>query len=140
MQTRHILSLFAPSKSSLVFFQHDFQSAADLLSFFPDFFSMQQSGFLKLKLVFLTPLANLTHPQFEERCQFFSSLSPKCYYEETKVGTFFARSYNWIFPTNRLLFHIIYPYLNTTTATYCDSGLQASEHLDTSKRKRRRNA
>ena len=135
MQTRHILSLFAPSKSSLVFFQHDFQSTADLLSFFPDFFSMQQSVFLKLKLVFLTPLANLTHPQFEERCQFFS-----LYCEETKVGTFFARSYNWIFPTNRLLFHIIYPYLNTTTATYCDSGLQASEHLDTSKRKRRRNA
>ena len=51
--------------------------SADLLSFFQTF-QVCSSLVLELKLVFLTPLANLTHPQFEERCQFFPSLSPKC--------------------------------------------------------------
>ena len=45
--------------------------SADLLSFFQTF-QVCSSLVLELKLVFLTPLANLTHPQFEERCQFFS--------------------------------------------------------------------
>ena len=70
--TTYFVPLCSLKKLPSIFFSMISSLLLIYCPFFQTFLVCSSLVLLKLKLVFLTPLANLTHPQFEERCQFFS--------------------------------------------------------------------